>query len=272
MNLFQDLIKTYPPQGGFCYNFYMQYKAIISDIDGTLTISHPEAKPTLKVKEAIKKATDKGIIFSVASGRPYPMLSYLIPEVPLVSPIIINNGGEIYDIKNRKIIYESIIPFDLASKILKIAKKYNKFNVDLSREILNSPKSFKKNLKIFKFVIFGLKNNEAEKLIDSVQKVFPTLKIGKAGTYTGAGLVDVYITNGTATKQHAVLKFAELLNISNKEIIAIGDHYNDFPLFMACGLKVAMGNAVEDLKAIADYIAPSVENDGVADVIEKFIL
>jgi hydroxymethylpyrimidine pyrophosphatase-like HAD family hydrolase len=41
---------------------------------------------------------------------------------------------------------------------------------------------------------------------------------------------------------------------------------------MACGLKVAMGNAVADVKAIANYIAPSVEEDGIADVIEKFVL
>lgn len=41
---------------------------------------------------------------------------------------------------------------------------------------------------------------------------------------------------------------------------------------MACGLKVAMGNAVQDLKEIADYIAPSVDEDGIADVIEKFVL
>lgn len=41
---------------------------------------------------------------------------------------------------------------------------------------------------------------------------------------------------------------------------------------MACGLRVAMGNAVDDLKAIADYIAPSVDDDGLAEVIEKFIL
>jgi len=41
---------------------------------------------------------------------------------------------------------------------------------------------------------------------------------------------------------------------------------------MACGLKVAMGNATEDLKEIADYIAPTVDEDGVADVIEKFVL
>jgi len=62
------------------------------------------------------------------------------------------------------------------------------------------------------------------------------------------------------------------LKISREEIIGIGDHYNDFPLLMACGLKVAMGNAVDDLKAIADYIAPSVEKDGVADVIDRFVL
>ena len=41
---------------------------------------------------------------------------------------------------------------------------------------------------------------------------------------------------------------------------------------MACGLKIAMGDSVEDLKVIADYVAPTVEEDGLADVIEKFIL
>ena len=44
------------------------------------------------------------------------------------------------------------------------------------------------------------------------------------------------------------------------------------PLLMACGLKIAMGNAYEELKSIADYVAPPIEEDGVADAIEKFIL
>lgn len=54
--------------------------------------------------------------------------------------------------------------------------------------------------------------------------------------------------------------------------MAVGDGYNDYPLLMAAGFKVAMGNAVPEVKAIADYIAPSVDEDGAADVIEKFIL
>ena len=65
---------------------------------------------------------------------------------------------------------------------------------------------------------------------------------------------------------------ATFVRIEQYEIIGVGDGYNDFPLLMACGLKVAMGNATEDLKEIADYIAPTVDEDGVADVIEKFVL
>ena len=65
---------------------------------------------------------------------------------------------------------------------------------------------------------------------------------------------------------------ANLLKIKTTEIIGVGDGYNDFPMLLACGLKVAMDNANDDLKAIADYIAPSVDDDGVADVIEKYIL
>lgn len=62
------------------------------------------------------------------------------------------------------------------------------------------------------------------------------------------------------------------LGVKKKDIIAVGDGMNDLPLFKACGFKVAMGNANPELKALADYVAPNVEDDGIVDVIEKFIL
>ena len=86
------------------------------------------------------------------------------------------------------------------------------------------------------------------------------------------GLFWASVTNALATKLHAVVRIAELLKIRTDEIIGVGDSYNDYPLLSACGLKIAMGNAVPELKAIADFIAPSVDEDGVATVIEKFIL
>ncbi len=83
---------------------------------------------------------------------------------------------------------------------------------------------------------------------------------------------DILIYNSSATKQHAIFEIANIIGIQTHDIIAVGDGYNDFPLLMAAGLKIAMGNAVEDLKAIADYIAPPVEQDGVAHIIERFVL
>jgi hydroxymethylpyrimidine pyrophosphatase-like HAD family hydrolase len=86
------------------------------------------------------------------------------------------------------------------------------------------------------------------------------------------GTESVEVINSKATKQFGIYEVAKLLKIETHEIIGVGDGYNDFPLLMACGLKVAMGNAVPELKAIADFIAPSVQEDGLATVIEKFIL
>ena len=80
------------------------------------------------------------------------------------------------------------------------------------------------------------------------------------------------ICHATATKQHGIFEVAKILGINTHEIIGVGDGYNDFPLLSACGFKVAMGNAVPELKVIADFIAPSVEEDGVAVVIEKLLL
>ena len=67
-------------------------------------------------------------------------------------------------------------------------------------------------------------------------------------------------------------RHAELNGIETSQIIAAGDSYNDIPLLEACGLRIAMGNAVPELKALADYVAPSVDQDGLATAIDEFVL
>jgi len=62
------------------------------------------------------------------------------------------------------------------------------------------------------------------------------------------------------------------LNLKKENVIAVGDSGNDIPLFESAGLKVAMGNSTEDLKSKADFVTKNVENDGLAYVIEKYIL
>ena len=83
--------------------------------------------------------------------------------------------------------------------------------------------------------------------------------------------VDIHITNKIATKEHAVAELLKMLNISKEETIGVGDGNNDIHLFRAVGLKVAMGNATNQLKSKADVVCDTVENDGLAKFIEKLM-
>ena len=74
------------------------------------------------------------------------------------------------------------------------------------------------------------------------------------------------------SKGRAVARLAEHLGISRSETIAVGDNENDLTMVEWAGLGVAMGNATPEVKSAADWVAPSVAEDGVAEVVERFIL
>ena len=88
-------------------------------------------------------------------------------------------------------------------------------------------------------------------------------------TDNGEWMVD--FTHAEATKAAAAAQFAGLVGVPLDEIAGVGDSFNDLPLLEACGSAVAMGQAPPSLKSAANYVAPSVWEDGLATAIEKFI-
>jgi hydroxymethylpyrimidine pyrophosphatase-like HAD family hydrolase len=84
--------------------------------------------------------------------------------------------------------------------------------------------------------------------------------------------MDIHVTHEHATKRYGVEQLTEMLSLPKEQVMAIGDGHNDMPLLEAAGLKVAMGNAPDEVKQLANYIAPTLADDGVAAAIEKFIL
>lgn len=249
-----------------------KYKAIVSDINGTLMPIVRDALPSRNVAEAIKKATQKGIIFSLASGRPYFLVEYLIKHLRLTSPAITDNGAVIINSIDKSTLWEALLPHDEVRQLLNLTKEFALTRLSCDITNLENPKDVPANVKVRKMSVHDLKPQDADNLIKHIETQFTNLEIIRAASYKGKDFVDVYISHAEGTKLHAVVKYAQLLGITTQEIIGVGDGYNDFPLLMACGLKVAMGNAVQDLKEIADYIAPPVEQDGLAHVIEQFIL
>lgn len=249
--------------------FNKKYKAIIFDVDGTLIPNRKDGMPTTKVRDAIDKASKK-IKISIATSRPNIMAKHIIEHLSLTAPCILAGGGHIYDPIKKEMVLEILLDEKIFKKIKKITRRLD-FEMDVydsgGKDYPMSKYKFNKPMHVW---IGALEPPIAQTLFDELSKV-PELSVHKLTSWKKRNF-DVMATPLEATKQYGILKVAEILGIETHDIIGVGDGYNDFPLLMACGLKVAMGNSVPELKEIADYIAPSVENDGVVDVIEKFVL
>ncbi len=254
-------------------NSLKKYKALMLDVDGTTIKNDADAMPTKKVKESVLKAHNK-IKIGLATSRPLWHTKAIIEDLKINSFCILIGGAQIYDPGSKKVVWEKFIEVEDVKTILGIAKKLNIEVRDdgTGRHLRNEKIDVKNYLKKGppQFWTHGLTPKKAENYVNELSKI-PTIAVVKAPSWSD-GKIDVIVSHTTATKQQGIQRVAELLNIRTKEIIGVGDGYNDFPLLMACGLKIAMGNANEELKKIADFIAPTVDEDGVSTVIEKFIL
>ncbi len=247
-----------------------KFKALMVDCDGTLILSKQDVLPTSVVTKAIFKASSL-IHVGIATQRSfsaYPILKHL----KLTGPSIISGGARIIDSQTLEVLREELIKIDDLNKVIEIIKNFNKKTIPFFIDDNLENKKWSKEyvpLKPIAVFIPDLKEEDTDHLRKELS-VISSISVHKVIPWDGQfGLV---VAAAQATKQHGIFEVAKILNIDTHEIIGVGDSYNDFPLLMACGLKVAMGNAVDDLKEIADYIAPSVEKDGVADVINKYIL
>ena len=246
----------------------MKYKALISDLDGTMIPNGPLGMPSHKVLEAISKAREK-IHISVATGRELRLATPILDALNLTGPVILLNGALIIDGATREPLYEQPMIMDDYTSVMDIIRKTSFRYLIETKDTVHERYDEEPQNPLVVFV-WDITDEQANILIRKFSNI-PTLSLYKVSGWK-EGTVGLNIAHKLATKQHAIYELGKILNIRTHEIIGIGDGPNDFPLLMASGLKVAMGNAIPDLKAIADYVTATVEEDGVAQVIEKFVL
>lgn len=245
----------------------MKYKALMLDVDGTTVKNHKHSLPTEHVIQAVKKANKK-LHIGLVTGRPYFLAKPIIDSLGLTGPSILSGGAQVVDVSTNAVLWEKQLSLDFISKIQELVPHSTILVTDGKVDLPYSP-----SVPLAYTLDAGIQQvlpTEAEKII-SVISHFPEIVTHTVSSWE-KGKVDVLINHVSATKQHGIFEVAKILKIDTHDIIGVGDGGNDMPLLMACGLKVAMGNANESLKAIAYYVAPTVDEDGVAHVIEKFIL
>lgn len=246
----------------------MIYKSLICDVDGTLIPKVPHSTLSQKAKQALSEASNY-LSVSVATARPFTPTKNLFTSLSFLSPSIFSNGAQIVDVQKKTVLFDYPMDFGVVRNVCTVLEK---FPVTFWIQDNGYDRKWKgyKPQKPYVIVVSHLQPHFADSLQHQLSKI-QGIAISKSMPELN-NTADLLITQPLGTKQHAVLELCKVLGVSRSEVIGIGDDYNDISFLMACGLKVAMGNAIPEVKDIADYIVPPVGHDGIVDVIHKFIL
>ena len=252
----------------------MKYKALLLDVDGTLVPVGPHTIPSEKVRKAIQDAQDL-VKVSLVSGRPLDWLKETFSSLGITNPCVINGGSQIIDPTTHRILWERPILTQSLNAILAVIEEMNipSFTINDNGIEYKNPKDHTITKPLAVQLSYFDSKDSSDDCLRMLQKI-PDISCHKFYSWDKGREYrqEIYITHSGANKQQAVHELLKMSDVEPSEIIAIGDSRNDIPLLEICGLKVAMGNADSKLKLVADYIAPTVDEDGVAHVIEKFIV
>lgn len=268
----------------------MKYKMIVLDLDGTLTNNKKEITP--RTKQALMQAQAAGVHVVLASGRPTYGIVPLAEELKLKDNggyILAFNGGKIIDCTNNKVLFEQKLDEQLVPILFQEAKKAGMEILTYQGEGIaatNKDDEYVQHEAFINKMPVTQYDDFLNQLVYPINKCLivgnPTplheLEIrlakeleGKMDVYRSADFFLECVPLGI-DKARSLDRLISSLGISREEVIACGDGYNDLSMIRFAGLGVAMANAAKDIQSEADFVTLSNEEDGVAHVIEHFIL
>ena len=268
----------------------MDYKLIALDLDDTLL--NEDFKISPRNLKALKEAASQGIGVTIATGRMFRSALPFAQELGVTLPLITYHGALVKEASGeQKVLKETAVPLNLALEILRFGEDEGyHFNIYLDDKLY--VKEENENTRYYQWIasipletVGGLAGflekvrREPTKLtvinregrIEELQKILqakytPELSILQSRPHF------LEITHRDATKGQALKFLAERGNLSPRQIIAIGDSYNDIDMLQYAGMGVAMGNAPPEVQQAANVVASPNTEDGVALFLEKYIL
>ncbi|MCR8636913.1 Cof-type HAD-IIB family hydrolase [Paenibacillus radicis (ex Xue et al. 2023)] len=262
------------------------YKMLAIDIDDTLI--NDEKEITAGTKQALEQALAQGVTVTLATGRMYASAKQLASQLGLNVPLITYQGSLVKNAIDGKILYERSVPVEAAHYLFDYCERNDLHLQTYFDDILYAKERNEKieayaALSKIPFTVYPNFKELADKpstkllIIDDPAKLDEIAielrkEIGHLVHITKSKPHFLEIIHHEGTKGDALRYLAGQYGYDMAEVISIGDSWNDHELLEAAGFGVAMGNAVDSLKKIADYITFSNNEDGVKHVVEKFVL
>ena len=267
-------------------------RLIAIDLDGTLLCGHGENKYiTDYTLEVLRKAIDRGVYVAISSGRIYGDAVVYSEMIAPGQPVICSNGSMACTHDPFNVVYCECLPKPKLRSVVEILEKekcyYQVYCDDGAVMESRWPSPFvSKKSEVYDYAGETLSGDEMPKYVgDGALKVvcfehdLEKLKRARTAIEKLGGLeinsswyTNVEVLGEGVTKAAALRALAEHLGVPMEGTMALGDNENDLSMIEAAGIGVAMGNATDAVKAKADYITATNDEDGVAKAVAKFVL
>lgn len=265
----------------------------ISDLDGTLLNGSAELSEYTKI--TLNKMIAKGLNFSIATARRLDETLKILAGLTLNTPIVLQNGVLIHDITQQRYTQVNIIVPKAADDVINTLRafevtsfvweykdgKFSTYHESREREPLSefTRKRISKYYESFRhtgnFSGTSLNHIIYASVVETHERIAPLydaltdikgidMTIYK-DNYSDLWYLEIF--SDTASKQNGVMYLREVCGFDR--VIGFGDNLNDLPMFAACDVRVAVENAKLEVKAAADYICDTNDNDGVVKWIEE---
>ena len=270
------------------------YKLLVVDIDGTLIARNRNALLD-EDKEALAKAGDLGIKVSLSTGRSPVTSLKIIDQLLLNGYHIFFDGALVSNPNEGEEVYIQPINKAVGMEAVEFAHEHA-----INLELFSTTRYFseretwvsevrRKNWGIESTIMDFTDIWEREKIIKAAIVVCSPEERAKADSFhlqfsdklnfyywtpvlSGTSIDFISIVAPEVSKGEALKALASHLGISLNEVMAIGDSTNDIPLLSIAGLSIAMGNALDEVKAVTGHVTLDIDHGGVAAAIKKFLL
>jgi 5-amino-6-(5-phospho-D-ribitylamino)uracil phosphatase len=275
------------------------YRMVAIDLDGTLL--RKDGTMGERTRRALQAAVKQGVRVVICTGRRFRTSLPILAELQLAVPVIVHGGLLIKDAGTYETLHHNYLSRALSLEMVKFLKAHgvppivyvDLFTQGIDIYLDNERDGHPFHLKYLE------RNRPHCHFVGDVTEVFcpQTIHVGALADRASLERLEVrlvrefgssvrhLIMNNTndegafleimrpdSSKWRALSRLIEMEGCTPEQVICIGDEINDLEMISHAGLGVAMGNAIPAVKAVADYITRSNEEDGVADVVEQYVL
>ncbi|MBM7652966.1 Cof-type HAD-IIB family hydrolase [Neobacillus cucumis] len=242
----------------------LDIKLIALDMDGTLLNNNGQVSSANR--DAIRAAQEKGVYVVLSTGRSLLTVREHADDLELTSYLVTVNGSEIWDEK-RELVERNIVNPEHIQWMWDLSKQHNsKFWAINTEQTWHN--EMPEDLHKLNWLKFGFT------IEDDATRELVLKELTARGEFeiTNSTLKNIEVNAAGIHKARGLSVVCSKIGIDMQNVMACGDSRNDLMMIKEAGLGVAMGNAQDVVKAAADWITASNEEDGVAKAIQKWVL